>query len=151
MSSTPPPAGGPSEHVSDEDSEVQVDIPNVDISHSGSSAEDISGVDISQPDNSDVPLELDIPRLDKSTSSDPDLGSHLDSHAILGDDWPPSELGDVTASIELPQLQIAQLYIDLLRSASLDSSGMLPDDIHNLCNLGQEHTLDDPSPLLRSI
>ena len=86
---------------------MQVDIPNVDISHSGSSAENISGVDISQPDNSDVPLELDIPRLNESTSSDPDLGSHLDSHATSGDDWPPSELRDVTASIELPQLQIA--------------------------------------------
>ena len=86
MLSTPPPAGSPSEHVSDEDSEVQVDIPNVDISHSGSSAEDISGVNISLPDNSDVPLELDIPWLDESASSDPDLGSHLDSHATSGDD-----------------------------------------------------------------
>src|ERR1700761_1512222 len=151
MLSTPPPTGSPSEHVSDENSEVQGDIPDVDISHSGDFAEDTSGIDISQPDNSDVPLELDIPRIDESASSDPDLSSHLDSRGTSGDDWPPSELGDITALIELPQLQIAQLYIDLLRSASLDSSGMLSDDIQDLRNPGQEHTLDDPSPLLRSI
>ena len=107
MSGTPPPTGGPSEHVSDENSEVQVDIPDVDISHSGDFAEDISGVDTSQPDNSDVPLELDIPRLDESASSDPDLSSHLDSRATLGDDWPPSECYEPDNGVLLLDLSVS--------------------------------------------
>ena len=130
---------------------MHVDIPNADVSRSGDSVEDIPGLDISQPDNSDLPLELDIPQFAESAASDPDLSAHLDSQVTSGDDWPPSELRDVVATIELPQLQIAQRYIDLLHCASLESSDMQAEDTLDLHNLGQEYMLEDPSPLLRSI
>ena len=128
-----------------------MDIPDIDTSQSGNSVEDIPGIDISQPDSNDLPIELDTPRLDESAACDPDLDVPLDSQATSGDDCPASELRDVAATIELPQLQIAQLYIDHLRSASLDSSGMHADDVNDLRNPGQQYTLEDPSPLLRSV
>ena len=149
MLGTSPPAGGPSEPASQEDRDV--DIPDVDVTQTGDSVEDIPGIDITRPEVPESPLELDIPCFDEPTASDCDLGAHLDSQATSGNDWPSPEPRDAVATIELPQLQIAQQYIDLLRSASLDSSGMQAEDILDLRNPGQEYTLVDPSPLLRSV
>ena len=113
---------------------------------------DIPDIDISRPGDSDPSEELDVPLLDEPAGSDPDLGEYGDSHTHSGDDWhPPREDRDIVATIQLPQLQIAQQYIELLRSATLDLSGMLADDIANLRNPGQDYMLTDPSPLLRSI
>ena len=96
--------------------------------------------------------ELDTPQHDDSVDSDPDLGPYVDSDATPEDelDTPP-ERTDVVATIEIPQLQTAQQYIDLLRVATLDSCGMQADDIDDLRNPGKEYTLVDPSPLLRSV
>ena len=126
----------------------------MDITQPGDSdmPDDIPDIDISQPGNSGPSEELDVPQPDEPAGSDPDLGEYEDSHMHSGDDWhPPPEDRDLVATIQLPQLQIAQQYIELLHSATLDSSGMLADDIADLRNLGQEYTLMDPSPLLRSI
>ena len=135
---------------------MQVDLPDTDIARPGDSnlSEDIPDIDISQPGNSDLYEDIVVPPLDEPTGSDPepDLGTHVDSQATTGDDWlTPPEQGDVVATIGLPQLQIAQQYIELLRSATLELSGMQSDDINDLRNPGPEHTLVDPSPLLRSI
>ena len=123
-----------------------MDLPDVDL------PEDIPDIDISRHGDPDLSEELDVPHLDESADSDPDLGTHVDSHATSGDDLgTSSERRDVVAMIELPQLQIAQQYINLLHAAALDSSGMQADDIDDLRNPGQEYTLVDPSPLLRSV
>ena len=107
-------------------------------------------LDIPQPDNSGVPVdipELDIPQPDNSGSV-----PGLDVHISYPDNQDtPSEPLDIVATIELPQLQMAQQYIDLLRAADLENSGMQPDEIDDLCNLGQDYTLVDPSPLLHSL
>ena len=55
------------------------------------------------------------------------------------------------ASIELPKLQTTQQFIDLMREAVLESSGMHDDEIKALREPGPEHELLDPSPLVRSI
>ena len=82
---------------------------------------DIPDIDISRPGDSDPSEELDVPQLDEPAGSDPDLGEYGDSHTHSGDDWhPPREDRDIVATIQLPQLQIAQQYIELLRSAMLD-------------------------------
>ena len=127
---------------------MHVDIPDANVSWSGNSVEDISGIDISGPDHSDLPLELNIPWFDESAASDSDLSTHLDFQVTSGDNRPPSELRDVVTTIELLQLQIAQQYIDLLCCAFLESSGMQAEDILDLHNLGQEYTHEDLSPLL---
>ena len=135
---------------------MQVDLPDTDVARPGESdlSKDIPDIDISQPGNSDLYEDTVVPPLDEPTGSDPELelGTHVDSQATTGDDWlTPPEQGDVVATIGLPQLQIAQQYIELLRSATLELSGMHPDDVNDLRNPGPEHTLVDPSPLLRSI
>ena len=107
-------------------------------------------LNIPQPDNSGVPVdipELDIPQPDNSGSV-PGLDVHInypDNQDTL------SEPLDIVATIELPQLQMAQQYIDLLCAADLENSGMQPDEIDDLRNPGQDYTLVDPSPLLRSL
>ena len=68
----------------------------------------------------------------------------------------PDELRGLDAdgnpsSIELPKLQTTQQFIDLLREAVLEGSGMHDDDIKGLREPGPEHELLDPSPLVRSI
>ena len=55
------------------------------------------------------------------------------------------------AGIELPKLQTTQRFIDLLREAVLEGSGMHDDDIKGLREPGPKHELVDPSPLVRSI
>jgi hypothetical protein len=120
---------------------------------------DTLGLDISQPDASNVPAdtpELEIPRLDNS--SDP-LGSLMftesaatgEDQAAQSDPTGASDGVDVVNTIELPRLQIARQYSDLLRSASLDKSGMQPEEIDQLRNPDQTYMLADPSPLLRSV
>ena len=135
MSSTPPPADGPSEHASHEN--LDVDIPDVDIS---------------QPDNSPLYLKLNIPHHDNSANSDPNLSPYVDSDATPEDelDTPPKRT-DVVTTIEIPQLQTAQQYIDLLHAAALDLSSMQANDINDLRNPGKEYTLVDLSPLLCSV
>lgn len=54
----------------------------------------------------------------------------------------------VVDTIELPQLQISQQYIDLLQSAALDKLGMQPEEIDKLRNPDQNYMLADPLPLL---
>jgi hypothetical protein len=58
---------------------------------------------------------------------------------------------DIATTIHLPDLQTTQQFVDLLRIAVLEDSGMSIEDIENLRNPGQEPALVDPSPLLRSI
>ena len=111
---------------------------------------DIPELDIPQPNNSgalaNIP-ELDIPQLNNSGSV-----PGLDAHINYPDNQDtPSELLDIVATIELPQLQMAQQYIDLLCTADLENSGMQPDEIDDLRNLGQDYNLVDCSPLLRSL
>ena len=106
-------------------------------------------------DNPDSESELDIPELD-TLGSIFDLGAHTGPQAptdpAVSDD--PDLLlrpGDIIKTIELPHLQIAQQYIDLMRSAELGKSGMQLEDIDTLCNLAHAETLVEPSPLLRSV
>ena len=63
-----------------------MDIPDIDTSQSGNSVEDIPGIDISQPDSDDLPIELNTPQLDESAACDPDLDVPLDSQVTSGDD-----------------------------------------------------------------
>ena len=113
---------------------------------------------------SDDPGEdLDIPELDNTANGPSDSGTGIDTRvdsqtaggsAAAGNDQediPPELQNHVAFTIDLPQLQTAQQYIDLLRSASLDSSAMQAEDIEDLRNPGQDYTLMDPSPLLRSV
>ncbi|KAH9002126.1 hypothetical protein EDB86DRAFT_2800981, partial [Lactarius hatsudake] len=55
------------------------------------------------------------------------------------------------APIHLPALQTTEQFINMLRVAVLEDSGMCPEDIGSLRNPGKEPELADPSPLLRSI
>jgi len=50
--------------------------------------------------------------------------------------------------IHLPELQTTQHFIDALKGASLDTSGMRHDDLISLHNPGLVMDLKDPSPLL---
>jgi hypothetical protein len=175
VSSLPPPASGDAELVPRKSSDVPVDIPPLDTSDPPMPV-DIPDVDIPPheltgntpevdvPRISDPPednLELDIPQLDNSMYGSADSGPGLDTHAdgqtatestATGNDQDiPPVPQDVAFTIELPQLQTTQQYLDLLQSASLDLSGMQAEDIDNLRNPGQDYTLVEPSPLLRSI
>ncbi|KAH8978595.1 hypothetical protein EDB86DRAFT_2757020, partial [Lactarius hatsudake] len=51
----------------------------------------------------------------------------------------------------LPDLQTTQHFIDALRTAVLEDTGMELDDIEQLRSPEPEHVLEDPSPLLRSL
>jgi hypothetical protein len=172
VASASPPPGGPADSVH-ESSDFPVDNPDVDIPPSDTSDlpldnlnpdVDIPSQEFTEVDNprtSDLPEdnpELDIPRLDNSAHGSADSGPGLDMHAdgptgtetADDQDLPPGSR-DAAFTIELPQLQTAQQYLDLLRSASLESSGMKADDIDDLRSPGQDYTLVDPSPLLRSV
>ena len=71
---------------------------------------------------------------------------------IIPDDLIREEDEDeAAASITLPKLQITQAFIDLLGVASLENTGMDPDDILALRNPEPGYDLIDPSPLLRSL
>ena len=59
---------------------------------------------------------------------------------------------DIVSSIDLPKLQTTQKFINILRIASLNDTGMDPEDINTICN--PEPTiinLVNPSPMLHSI
>jgi hypothetical protein len=58
---------------------------------------------------------------------------------------------DANTSITLPKLQTTQAFVDLLRIATLDDSGMDSDDIFSLRNPEPGYHLVDPSQLLRSL
>ena len=58
---------------------------------------------------------------------------------------------DTVSSIRLPKLQTTQKFIDLLRTASLDDTGMDPEDIETIRNPEPTIDLVNPSPMLRSI
>lgn len=148
MSSSHPPSG--SGNPIEENSNAPGDIPNVDI----------PDMDIPPPDPSNLDdkynCDLDVPRLDTSVygaaTSDPQTATGSATQAEMSgvnEDTP--EPGNAVATIDLPHLQIAQQYIDLLWSAALDLSGMQANDINELHNLEQEYTLVDPSPLLCSV
>lgn len=53
--------------------------------------------------------------------------------------------------IYIPNLQTTQRFVESLRMAKLEHSGMCREDIENLRNPAEETELIDPSPLLRSI
>ena len=71
--------------------------------------------------------------------------------ALQPDDLNGLDLDGNPASIELPKLQTTQSFIDLLRVAVLEGSGMHDDEIRGLREPGPEHELLDPSPLVRSV
>ena len=58
---------------------------------------------------------------------------------------------DPGATIWLPNLQTTQRFVDALRMASLENSGMQLEDIDSLWDPGLVLDLEDPSPLLRSL
>jgi hypothetical protein len=105
--------------------------------------------------------ELDIPWLDNPTyppiDFGPDPNMSVDSHAATGlgttgnNQDTLSEPGDVVSTIQHPLLQITQQYINLMRCASLESSGMQAEDIDTMCNPEQNFTLVEQSPLVRSV
>ena len=79
-----------------------------------------------------------------------------DSHNLGADeDIIPDPLerdsDDTGPVIYLPDLQTTQRFVDLLRTASLEETGMDPDDILNMRNPEAGFDLLDSSPLLRSI
>ena len=84
-------------------------------------------------------------------NAQPGSGATTGSAGTCDDQDTPPEPRDTISTIDLPQLQTAQQYIDLLRSAELVKSGMQPEEIDELRNPGQDHMLEDPSPLLRSL
>ena len=47
-----------------------------------------------------------------------------------------------------PKLQTTQKFIDLLRMASLDNTGMDPEDLETLHNPGPTINIINPSPML---
>ena len=53
--------------------------------------------------------------------------------------------------IPLPKLQATQSFVDALKVASLENSGMQQDDIDSIRDPGPVLDLEDPSPLLRSL
>ena len=55
---------------------------------------------------------------------------------------------DTLSSICLPKLQTTQKFIDILRMASLNNTGMDPEDLETLCNSGPTINLINPSPIL---
>ncbi len=77
-------------------------------------------------------------------------GNTAPQERIQPDPLDRSEDGDGTP-IHLPDLQTTQQFIDMLRVAVLEDSGMCPEDIENIRNPGHQPELADPSPLLRSI
>ena len=77
-------------------------------------------------------------------------GASLDPQTYRPDELTGLDSDRNSASIELPKLQTTQHFIDLLREAILEGSGMHNDDIKGLCEPGPEHELVDPSPLVRS-
>ncbi|KAF8264363.1 hypothetical protein EI94DRAFT_1593606, partial [Lactarius quietus] len=58
---------------------------------------------------------------------------------------------DAVAFIHLPKLRTTQEFIDMLRVASLDDTGMNTEDLYTLRNPEPTLELVDPSPLLHSI
>jgi Transposase family tnp2 len=138
-----------------------MDTPELDVSQHEASDVPADTSDLDSPPSGapDVPAdtpELDIPRSDNppdhSGSIDfPDPAASGEDQGAQSDVAEATDSVDVVDTIELPQLQLAQQYIDLLRSAALDKSGMQSDDIDELRNPTQTYTLVDPSPLLRSV
>jgi len=53
--------------------------------------------------------------------------------------------------IQLPDLQTTQHFVNALKSATLEGSGMEPQDIAELRQPGLPSGLVDPSPLVRSL
>ena len=145
-------------------SDVSMDTPELDVSQHDASdvPADAPELGMAPPGALDVPTdtpELDIPRLDNSADDSDPTGStnFLDSTAtgedlaVQSDHVEAIDGVDVVDMIELPQLQLTQQYINLLRSATLDKLGMRSDDIDELRNPAQTYMLVDPSPLLHSV
>ncbi len=61
------------------------------------------------------------------------------------------DIGSDPMPIHLPDLQTMQSFIDALRTAALEDSGMELEDIEQLRSLEPECDLEDLSPLLRSL
>jgi hypothetical protein len=95
----------------------------------------------------------------------PDTSQHLgpsDASQLPDADYtgPPEDIelaelriddGDTVSSIRLPKLQTTQKFIDLLRTASLDDSGMDSEALETLRNPQPMIDLLDPSPILCSL
>jgi hypothetical protein len=58
---------------------------------------------------------------------------------------------ECTTTVHLPDLRTAQQFINMLKSAVLEDTGMKAEDINDLRNPGPNQDLVDPSPLLRSL
>ena len=78
-------------------------------------------------------------------------GASLDPQTYRPDELRGLDSDGNPASIELPKLQTTQRFIDLLREAVLEGSGMHDDEINGLREPGPEYELLDPSPLVRSV
>jgi hypothetical protein len=70
--------------------------------------------------------------------------------AIVPDDLiREADEDEAAAAITLPKLQMTQAFVDMLGTASLENSGMDPDDILGLHTPEPGYDLVNPSPLLR--
>jgi hypothetical protein len=79
-------------------------------------------------------------------------GQPTKREAIVPEDLvrPPDE-DDPGEIIRLPKLETTQLFVNALRTVSLENSGMLVEDIESIRNPSPAWDLEDPSPLLRSL
>jgi hypothetical protein len=79
-------------------------------------------------------------------------GQPTEREAIVPEDLvrPPDE-DDPGEIIRLPKLETTQLFVNTLRTVSLENSGMLVEDIESIRNPSPAWDLEDPSPLLRSL
>ena len=80
----------------------------------------------------------------------PDTATHPGDIELDPLEWEEDGYADA-ASIPLPKLQMTQLFVNLLRSASLVNCGMDLDDILNMRNPEPGYDLVEPSSLLRFI
>ena len=106
--------------------------------------------------------DIHIPPLDPTTSPEPtpatqptrapetgQTGQRVDIQPDPLEQEPTDD--DTGAVIHLPSLQTTQGFLDALGTASLEKSGMEPDDIEALRDPSPVFDLKDPSPLLRSL
>ena len=109
--------------------------------------------------SSPVPPEADTGGFGDQDISEPTTASqhgHPDLGAVPLESMDPDPLEGLdldgnAASIQLPKLQTTQSFIDLIRVAVLEGSGMQDDDIVSLREPGPDRELLNPSPLLRSV
>ena len=117
-----------------------------------------SEVDAGNPDDLDARKEQHMGDVDLRAPS-PEPTAHTTETRPSGDrvsiepdplEQEPTDEEPGT-TIRLPNLQTTQGFINSLKVASLETSGMHPDDIESLRSPSPVLDLEDPSPLLRSL